>query len=212
MTYGFIFYWLSWLLWIITTFFMKKEQLRLFLSTLILLTILGSDIYLSIGNYDLLVSFIALIIISGLLHANFLKPYYHLFGSFTIMIGYTSILLWKQNSFWGILISEFYLIPSICCIIIILMIKGLYSQLVTGIIGISTGEILYGFILSGYHLPAKIGDLDFFVNLYMIVLYLLLWHIIQNGKLPLYILRTKVQTSSQQSTNWRGPDEIKEIR
>lgn len=191
MTYGFIFYWLSWLIWGITTFFMKKGQLRLVLSCLILVIILCSNLYLSIGEYDLLVSFIILICISGLLHASSPKSSYHLFISFTIMIGYTAILLWKQNTSLWFFISEFFVLPILYSILIILIIKGLYNRLVTSILGISAGEVLYGFILSSYNLPITIGDLDFFVNLYMIILYLFLLHIFQMGKRQLYVLIRK---------------------
>lgn len=191
MTYEFIFYWLSWLLWIVTIFFMKKGQTRFILSGAILVTILCSNIYLSVGDHDLLLSFVILITVSGLMHTTFSKPYYYLFVSFTIMIGYTAILLWKQTSSLWLFVSEFFLIPSICFILVILIIRGLYNQLVTSILGISTGEVLHGFMLSSYYLPTTIGDLEFFVNLYMVILYLLLWRFFQMGKLQLYALTKK---------------------
>lgn len=186
MTYGFIFYWLSWLFWGFITFFMGKSPLRTILACLILSSILCSNIYLLIGGYHVLFSFVLLIITSGLLYANLSKPLYHLFVSFILMIGYTAILLWNESSSILLFLPEPFLELLICSILIFLMINGLYNRLVTSVLGIASGEVLHGLILSSYHLPVTIGDLDFFVTLYMIILCLVLVHIFQKGKTQLF--------------------------
>ncbi len=188
MTYGFIFYWLSWLFWGITTFFMKKSQLRTLLSSLILIVILSSTLNFSVGRYSILL----LIIMVGFFYTNLLKPFYHFFSSFTLMIGYTAILLWKQSISMWLFFSSFLLLPLICCILVFLLVKGFYHRVVTCMLGATGGEVLHGLILSSYHLPITIGDLDFFVHLYIIVLYLLLLHIFQKAKLQLHLFMKNI--------------------
>src|SRR5699024_9254552 len=165
-----------------TTFFMGKNPLRIILTCFILSSILCSNIYFLIGGYHVLFSFVLLIIISGLLFANQSKSFYHLFCSFTLMIGYIAVLLWKQSTLIWLFVPEVFLVSLICCILVFLMIKGLYNRLLTSTLGIASGEILHGLILTSYDLPVTIGDLDFFVILYLIILYLLLLHIFQKGK------------------------------
>lgn len=175
-------------MWGMITFFMEGRLLRSILSCLILVIILSSNTYIWLNNYHILLSFVLLIIISGFLHANLSKPIYHLFVSFTLMIGYTGILLWKQSTSLWLFIPEFIFIPMLCSILVFSMIKGLYHRLMISIFGFANGEVLHGFILSSYHLPITIGDLDFFVKLYMIILLLLLLHIFQKGKMQLHAL------------------------
>src|SRR5690625_1106170 len=131
MTYGFAFYWLSWIFWGIATFFMKRRPLRSILTCLILGSILCSNIYFSIGGYQILFSFVLLIITSGLLYPNLSKPLYHLFVSFILMIGYTAILLWNESSSILLFLPEPFLGLLIYSILIFLMINGLYNRLVT---------------------------------------------------------------------------------
>lgn len=182
MTYSFAFYWLSWIFWGIATFFMKKRPLRSIFTCLILGSILCSNIYFSLGGYQILFSFIWLILVFGLLYTNLSVPLYHLFVSFILMIGYTTILIWNQSSSILLFLPEPILGPLICSILIFLMINGLYHRLIAGTLGIASGEVLHGLILSSYHVPVMIGDVDFFVKLYMFILCLILVHIIQKGK------------------------------
>lgn len=186
MTYGLIFYWCSWLFWGIITFFMKKGTLRTALSLLILMSILFSNFNFSIGGYVIFLPFLFLVTVSLFLYARLPKTLYQFFCSFILMIGYTAILFWEYSTTIYLFVSDIFLLPIICCILINLVVKGLYSRIIISMFGTAGGEILHGLIMESYHLPKIIGSQDFFVILYIVLLFQLLLHIYKKAKANFY--------------------------
>lgn len=186
MAYGLMFYWFSWLFWGITTFFMKKGRLRTLLSALILIMLICSNIDFLIGEIIIFFPILFLMVTSLFLYATLSRPIYYFFCSFILMIGYTAISFWKHHLSIDILVQDFFLVPLICWAIISLVVKGLYHRITMSMLGITGGEILHGLILSSYHLPETIGSHDFFVVLYMVLLYLLVAHIFLKLKANFY--------------------------
>src|SRR5690625_5823138 len=113
MTDGLIVYWFGWMLWIIVTFLMKKDQRRTKLACWILLILLCSNIYFTIENHNISLTFIVLLGIAIFLHAQIPRFMYHVFISFTIMIGYAALLLWEKNTPVWLFMPRFVLIPLI---------------------------------------------------------------------------------------------------
>ena len=179
---------MSWLLWIIITFFMKKSRQRTIFACWVLISILLSNLYLTIQGHNILLPFIILIIVITLIHSRLPRQLYHLFVSFTIMIGYTAVLLWQRDTPLWLFIPEFVLIPVISSMLIFILIKGFYNRLITGVLGMSLGEVLYGFILSSYNFQKTIGDMNFFEVLYFTMAVLVVFNLVQKGNSKLYVL------------------------
>ncbi|HLQ97274.1 MAG TPA: hypothetical protein VK135_01155 [Candidatus Dormibacteraeota bacterium] len=186
MTYGLMFYWFGWLFWGITTFFMKKGRLRTLFSALILMMLICSNVEFLFGELVIFFPILFLLVTSLLLYATLSKPLYYFLCSFILMIGYTAISFWKHHLSIDILVQDIFLVPLICWIIISLLVKGLYHRLIISMLGITAGEILHGLVLTSYHLPETIGSHDFFVVLYMVLLYLLVVHIFRKVKVGIY--------------------------
>lgn len=188
LSYGLIFYWISWLLWIIVTFFMKKGLPRTILACWILGTIIFSNIYFTVDKYNILVSFSILLIGISLVYTKLPNQLYHLFSTFTIIVGYAAILIWKSNTPLWLFMPEYFLVPLGNSLLIFFLINGLYNRLITGIFGITLGELFYSFILSSYNIENVIGDMYFFDNLYITILILFFLSIIQKGNRRIYSL------------------------
>lgn len=180
VTSGYIFLWTSWLLWIIVTFFMSKTRRRAYLATWILLSIIGSNSFFIVEGFH--ISYAYFILIGGalLMHGKCPRWTYNLFISFTIMIGYTAILLWEYTSPIWMVIPRFILIPLLCSCMIFILIKGFYNQLMTGLLGLCAGELLYSLMLSSYFINRPIGDVHFLDHLLIVISSIFLIHIIQH--------------------------------
>jgi len=169
---GYIFFWMSWIFWVIITFFMDKTRRRTHLAILLLMAIAGANTYISIKQQQISLSFLFIIGGAFLMHGKSQKWKHYMFVSITIMIGYTAILLWEKISPIWMIIPEYLLIPFMCGMIIIVLIKDFYQRLMTGLLGICAGELLHKLILSSYHLQQPIGDLRFLDQLIILVIIL----------------------------------------
>src|SRR5690625_398094 len=175
---GFLFYWMSWLLWVIVTFFLNKSKLRTILACWLLIIIFTSNTYVSIDNYTLLLGYVIFFLGVIFIHTLLPRPFYHLFVSFTIMIGYTSILLWKDGSSLSLFIPELIFIPIFSSFLILLLTTKLYSRVITGVLGMSTAELLYGYIIKEYHVNIKIVNKTVFDILFNMIIFLFFLDII----------------------------------
>src|SRR5699024_11793213 len=93
-------YWFCWIFCVITLFFLEKNKARTFFSFWILISIICSNQYIKIDYYYYSVSltFIILYIGSLVIFTKLSNKIYHFIASFTIMIGYIGLLLFKINS------------------------------------------------------------------------------------------------------------------
>src|SRR5699024_536677 len=166
---GLLFYWFAWILWIIITFFMEKNKYRLLLACWLLLLIIGSDIYLSIGLLKMSLS--CLIIFSGavILQTKMSRKFFHVFASLTIMIGYTAVLIWEnhlpiKHFFPPALINSCFLY-----LLTVIMTTGLWNRLACLLLGMAAGELIYSLLIANYAIPDMIGDKRFLDSVLMIV-------------------------------------------
>src|SRR5699024_11296889 len=109
---GVIFYWLGWVFWVFTTFFMKKCKRRTLLSIWILLLMICAHIQFNVHIFEINLTLIILWIGSLLLLVNNDKVVYHCFAAFTFMIGYISILRSEEHT--SELQSRF---DIVCCLL-----------------------------------------------------------------------------------------------
>lgn len=193
---GYTYLWLSWILWIIVTFFMRKSRRRTFLASWILLTMIGSRLFMIIDHHHISFAYMSVICGAFLLHSKSSRWVYHLFASLTVMIGYTAILLWEYTSPIWMFLPRFVMIPFLCSFLILSLVKGFYNQLMTGLLGICAGELLYSLMLSSYHLHKPVGDLIFLDHILLTMSSLFFMYLIKVARVKLIALS---QMTSQPS-------------
>src|SRR5699024_12285863 len=93
---GYIFFWMSWIFWVIITFFMDKTRRRTYLAILLLIAIAGANTYISLKQQQISLSFLFITGGAFLMHGKRQRWKHHLFLSITITVGYTALLLWEQ--------------------------------------------------------------------------------------------------------------------
>lgn len=190
---GLIFYWLCWVLWIVVTFFMKKDKQRMFLSYWILLLILFSNLQLSIDFHNISVSFIIFLGGALFLHVKLPRLIYHSIISFIVSIGYIGILIWVNITPLRLFLPQLITISFLLLILIMLLTNGLLNRLGAGLFGIACGEMVYSMIMANYSIQKTVGDMVFF-DCVLIVTMLLLCNSIfltVNRKIYIFISTNK---------------------
>lgn len=188
LTFGLFFYWFSWIMWISIMFFMHKSTQRTILSFAILVLITFVNKNIIIGHFELSISYVILFIGCLIMYTKLNRQLYHTFITFTVMISYSAILLWKNSTPLWLFIHELLLIPLFCGFVIIILSKGMFNRITTGLLGITAGELLYHLILSSYDLNLIIGDLSFFDHLFITLIFILIIHMSQQAVHHLYSL------------------------
>ncbi|SHF57213.1 YphA family membrane protein [Ornithinibacillus halophilus] len=197
---GLYFYWFSWIFWVVVTFFMKKNNARTMLSYWILLCITLSNVYISIDVFHVSVTIIILLIGGFVIFTQLPNTIYHLFTSLTLMIGYTSFLIWESQAPIWLFMPREILLPLMLVALICILTYKFYYRLSIALIGICSGEFLYSFLLSSYYFSHTIGEKHFFDTLFIAVFLLF-------GIEFLNRLRLKIIQSIQiyrQSLRWQN--------
>jgi|GEM_PF-1518177 len=161
MSNGLLFYWFSWILWILVTFFMRKNKYRLVLACWLLLLILCSGFQLSLDGFKLSLSYPLILIGALILHTKIPRIYFHVFVSLTIMIGYTGVLIWENQLPLEHFFPPMLIISCFLYILMAAMTTGLWSRLACGLLGMAGGELLYSIIIADFSIPNVIGDKRF---------------------------------------------------
>lgn len=192
---GLFFYWICWMFWIIVTFLIPKSNIRTKFAIWILITISVSKIYLTIGSLDISCSYVSILIGGFLMLGSRNHKSLQIFSAFTIMIGYSSLLIWETNAPVWLFMPKLIIIPLLCALLTMFISKQYYNRLANSIIGISGGEFVYSLLLSNYSISKTIGDLMFLDTLLISLLLIGIVEIIQRGKEKILLLHTTKQNS-----------------
>ncbi|MFD2045877.1 hypothetical protein ACFSTA_13195 [Ornithinibacillus salinisoli] len=195
MINGLYFYWISWTLWVIVTFFMKKNTKRTLLSYWILVSIIVSNAYFTFDYYDISLTFISILIGGFLLFPHISRMVYHMFCTFTMMIGYASILIWEGQAPIWLFMPRFVLIPLICIFMICILVRGLYPRITVALVGICSGEFLYSHMLSNYYISYVVGEMIFFDTLSLILFIIIGIEWIRKLKRKLFLILRNYKTN-----------------
>lgn len=194
MEEGILFFWASWLFWIIITFLMKKSLIRTFLAYMILLIIIGSTFYFYIGPFIFSLAIPILVGGSLILMAKQTKTIYYLLSAFTLTICYAALLLWEKISpIWVILPRE-VLISIIISFLVMVLSDNFVGRISICLFGMLTGEIIYSFILSSYGFQEVVGEKAFLDTLICTLLLLSVLDILNKGRVKVTVFITKLLT------------------
>ncbi|ABS21546.1 conserved hypothetical protein [Bacillus cytotoxicus NVH 391-98] len=161
---GGYFYFLAWMGWIITTFFMKKESIRWKMSAFILFLIICSQFTFSIASFSISMNalFISIIAFGIVGIYSVWKKLYTLFSALIVAMLYTSFhLLEVYDPIW-IIINRTLMLSAALVYASVLLHRDRLLRLCTLYIGMIQGEILVAFIFRKLHFPYELGSLQFF--------------------------------------------------
>ncbi|HAM81193.1 YphA family membrane protein [Ornithinibacillus bavariensis] len=189
---GIFFYWLCWMIWVVVTFLMPKEKTRTMMAVWILLTLTSSNLYISVYNVEVSMAYVC-VFLGSILYIKSLKPLsYHLFSAMTIMIGYSSILIWESIAPVWLFMPRLIIIPVLCVLLTLVLTKGLSSRLAISTLGLCGGELLYCILLTNLSMPDIVGELLFLDTLLIVLLLLGSIEIYQIGKNKFFLYLSKV--------------------
>ncbi|MBY0122576.1 hypothetical protein [Bacillus sp. S/N-304-OC-R1] len=158
---GLTFYWITWIYWVISTFFMKKGSLsRFYLSLWILMLIIISPYSFSLYDFEISFASIMLLVTLFLMVSTIksLKAAYVLLSSFIIMLAYVCFHLFELfDPVLLIFPRNWMLAILLISLTFILQANKLYRFIIL-ILGSIQGEFLYAYILNKYSFPFLIGS------------------------------------------------------
>lgn len=161
---GLIFYWISWMVWIMATFFMdRNNKYRFLLSAWILFFIMLSPWTLKIFNVETgiggLFLLVSLYIFAGRLKK--LSKLYFLFCAFILMMAYVTFHLFELFDPVWVIFSRNWMLSVLLVYLAVLLQKNRMLRLPLILLGSIQGEVLYALILNQFSFPYTIGSLAF---------------------------------------------------
>lgn len=173
MLNGIVFYWVSWLIWILLTFFRVYRYNRYIIMSWLFLLMITFSSYINIFGYDLSIAFFLLLIGSMVLYIQSPISFRFIFVTFTIMIAYLTLRIWEIMAPIWFFMPSIILIPLIISLGTIILINEFTQRISQMLLGISIGELFYSLILNGYYLNNVIVSSLYFDYLAVMVLIIL---------------------------------------
>jgi hypothetical protein len=179
---GTYFYWFSWMFWVIYTFFMKKDKVRILFAAILLILIILSVYETAIGLFRFTLSYIFILILAYYFIA--LKKrwqlIYMLIVSVVVMLAYVSFQLFALFDPVWVFMNRTWMLAVILTFITMMLYSDFYSRLLSLIIGSCQGDFLYAVILNRFSFPHLIGSLAFFDMLFISCSFLFGWFVLEN--------------------------------
>ncbi|MCE4047203.1 MULTISPECIES: YphA family membrane protein [Bacillaceae] len=177
---GNMFFWFAWMLWLIPTFFMEKDNNnRSKYASFLLIAIILYPHQLPFMGME--VSVLLLVqIVSAFIYAARLRTsqqLYMVLTAFMTMLAYCALqLLSILDPVW-LLIDKDVMLAVMLAILSVMLHRTMATQGLMIIIGSSVGEMLYGYLLHYYRMDERIGTAAFFDSLLLCIASITAWNI-----------------------------------
>ncbi|MFS0863541.1 hypothetical protein [Fredinandcohnia sp. 179-A 10B2 NHS] len=160
---GSVFYWICWMAWVCSTFFMKKNRERLILSGCFLLLIIVSPYFFVIGSVRINIGiFIVLLYcFTKIAKRTSKQKLYLLICILTISLAYSSFQLFELYDPVWLFFNRNFMLAAALIYVTIMLVKEFQFRLVALLIGAIQGDILYAIIVSNVNIPYDIGSFKF---------------------------------------------------
>ncbi|MEI3604721.1 hypothetical protein SPD48_03365 [Pseudogracilibacillus sp. SE30717A] len=187
----FLYYWLIWIIFILVYFFMAIGSARSVLVSWILLLICCTNITIIFSNITFSITFFLLIIGAIIFYTVNEFTFYKMFATFSVMLGYVSLLIWRKITPVWFFMPSFFMISVISAILILVLIHEFYEQIAVALVAITFGQLLYEFIVISYRLNDVMGDRTFFIQISLIILFIIMNRFFQSSisKLSTFLRR-----------------------
>jgi hypothetical protein len=160
---GSVFYWICWMAWVCSTFFMRKSSKRLILSGSFLVLIIVSPYFLLLGSIriNIGVFIILLYCFTEIVKRTSKQKLYLLICILTISLAYSSFQLFELYDPVWLFFNRNYMLAAALIYVTIMLVKEFRFRLVALLIGAIQGDILYAIIVSNVNIPYDIGSFKF---------------------------------------------------
>jgi hypothetical protein len=176
---GIIFYWFSWIGWIVITFFMKKDNKRYFFSIVLLCMIIGSIYDVSFYEGKANLAFLLLIITCYFLIAQESKRrsiFPMLFHSILITIATVCFQLFAIYDPIWVMFDQKWMLSFLVVYLALILAKTRNERLLIAVVGLSQGELLFALVGYAYRFPIQIGYLSFLDLAAIIIVLISSWN------------------------------------
>lgn len=146
---GLYFYWIFWIYFVITFFFLDDKKLRERLSLWLLSVIILSSTTIFIFSYEISVSILFLLVSSYVYisKGKSIRIFYEIILIFIVMLTYTSFHLFALYDPAWLLFNKKLMLLILICYVVNLLTDQFPLQAVLLTSGMIQGDILYGVIL-----------------------------------------------------------------
>lgn len=175
---GIWFYWVTWMGWIVVTFFLKKGELRFKLALFILLYIISAHYVFSFHEINISLGFLILlgmsyVLVSGLPNH---KLFYFFICSVILSFSYVSFFLFKLFDPVWVIINPAFMLAFILMYLVIILVKDIKTRVNLFLFGSCHGELLYGLIMNYFTFPHIVGYLSFFDAVAIGLVFMTFWY------------------------------------
>ncbi|OEH93470.1 YphA family membrane protein [Bacillus solimangrovi] len=160
---GLFFYWVSWIGWIIVTFFMNKSSTRTILSYGLLSCIALSNWKITVYSYEISGSYIVLLCfaLGTSYYLSKLQNLYLMIMTLTVTAAFVAFHLFEMFDPIWIIAHRQWLLSGLMFILVWLMSDMFLQRVLSLVIGMCQGEWLYTMMLYRYSYYGTIGGLKF---------------------------------------------------
>jgi hypothetical protein len=180
---GVYFYWLAWIGWIWTTFFMNKNNpLRLKWAIMLLAVIIVAPFTVDVLIFELHLSAfaVALFIFSETRRKKTGSFLYLFLSSFIIMLAYTSFLMFELFDPVWVLFDRKIMLGAAGFYLAVLLHKDRNDRILALVSGFLQGDILFSAVLWKFNFPYAAASMAFMDILFISLGLLLAWSAIES--------------------------------
>ena len=196
---GFLFYWISWCIWIYLMFIMKKTHpYRYPLAFFVCLAIIFSGYTIELFGMEIRLSLFPMWLLGCLLLAkcNWKTLMYLCLCVVIITFSATTFFIMALfDPFW-VIIDLVILEGLLAVFLTSLLDVGFWQRIGVFFIGFIQAELLYGYLLKGFGIHYEIGSLHFLDGLSVSLVFIILWGVIET--IYLYFQRNQILEKEKQ--------------
>lgn len=184
---GGYFYWLSWFLWIIYTFFAPKNRARLWICVCALLLIILSAHNVTIHSFHISLAYVFMLFVSYffVMKRTGMTFIYFAFASASMTLLYASFhFLLLFDPVWAFADAT-WLLAFALLLASFSLYRTFHDRLLVLTVGCCQGDFLYAFVLKQFSFPHVVGSLLFLDGWAFATACLFIWKWLE--QLPLYI-------------------------
>jgi hypothetical protein len=194
---GSLFYWILWSFWIYLTFIMdKKHPLRFGISACILVIIVLSEIYFTIGNYQVYASGVFILVLSYIFLSREKNgaQLYAIICSVIVTIAYVTFRLYEIFDPVWLIFPEIWMMGIGLFVLGILLQNTLKGRLLVIISGTMHGEICYALFLNRFQFTYPIAALPYLDICVFAIILFFVWNLMEKSGA---ILQNQVRFSNK---------------
>ena len=179
---GIVFLGVVWIIWIITTFFIKRTSKHRFkISFIVLLLIILSPYETSLFDFQFNAAAVVLYLylVVEIVYLNRKTGYYLFVSSLIIMLAYVSFLLMELYDPIRVIFERKWLVSFILVYLCLVLEDNKKLRYYSMLIGTLHGELIFSFILKKVNLTYPVGTYLFFDTIASALILLSTWTLLE---------------------------------